>query len=174
MCAGGLAPIRQWRMKPGKRHNSRDTFGSGRGAYLTDEMRQSAAYRILSPTEKLVLMDFIRKHYRISSGDKTDIRSAGFAFTIADTLEAVDSKTFYRARTRICAAGFFTRDDSLKQIKPGAVDVFIPSGDWRTFSPDTGTAARMESKAARKAEYIERGKMRKRQFIQRRGGANDD
>lgn len=180
MGCGGVS--RPWRLaafgyvqvKPGKRHKTRDTFGHGRGVYLTDEIRQSAAYRVLSPTEKLVLMDFIRKYYRASSGDKTDIRGAGFAYTFQDTLETVDAKTFYRARGRICAVGFFIRDDSLKRLQAGAVDVFIPSEGWRTFTPDTEAARRMESQAARKVDYIERGKERKRQFNRRRGGVNHE
>ena len=170
----GAAWLAGFQVKPGKRHKTRDTFGCGRGVYLTDEMRQSAAYRILSPTEKLVLMDFIRKYYRASSGDKTDIRSAGFAFTYQDTLELIDSKTFYRARARICAAGFFKRDDSLKQLKAGAVDVFIPSDGWRTFTPDKEAARRIESQQARKAAYIKRGKERTRDYIQRRGGISNE
>ena len=161
-------------MKPGKRRDIRGTFGNGRGVYLSDEMRSSAAYRALSPSEKLILADFIRKHYRVSSGDKNDICKTGFAFTMLDTLEAVDSKTFYRARARICAAGFFSRDDSLKQMKAGAVDVFIPSSDWRTFKPDTEAARRIESQQARKAAYIERGAERKRRFTKNRGGLSDD
>lgn len=161
-------------MKPGKRRDIRGTFGNGRGVYLSDEMRSSAAYRALSPSEKLILADFIRKHYRVSSGDKNDICKTGFAFTVLDTLEAVDSKTFYRARARIVAAGFFDRRPDLKKLTPASPDAFTPSTRWREYSPDAATARRIESRDGRKTDYIKRGADRKRRFTKNRGGLSDD
>ena len=168
-----MAAFGGWGVKPGKRGNIRGTFGAGKGVYLSDELRGSAAFQSLTSVEKWILADFVRKHYRVSGGDKTDIGHIGFPFTIKDAMELCDAKTFYRARARIVAVGFFDARPDLKKVMPGAWDMFTPSRRWRDFIPDVDAARRIQKRQARRAEYVERGASRKRDFVRRRGGDAD-
>lgn len=160
--------------KPGKRHKVLGFHGTGKGVYLTNEMRESIAYLTLTSTEKLVLVDFVRMFRRASSGDTRDIRDIGFTFTMAHMLELIDHKTFYRAREKICQLGFFKRADSLKQIKACAPDVFIPSTDWKKFKPDPATEQSIRKKKEQQKTYLKRNEERKRKFIQKGNGNKNE
>ena len=80
--------------KPGKRQNRLGFFGIGKGVYLTNELRQSLAYRSLSLAEQWVLAEFISKYNLKSSGDKNDLRGIGITFTMQDILVDITPRTF--------------------------------------------------------------------------------
>jgi len=152
---------------PRSRNTKRmNTFGAGRGCYITNAVRESDAYQCLSPSAKLVLLDFIRVYYHKSRGDSISIRGDGFQFTYLDCIEGMDHKTFVNGRRQVCEHGFFTKDASLKALIPGAADIYIPSSDWMRYKPTDSESARLDTQRRRRRNTLERSHQRKRKFIQ--------
>ena len=153
-------------MKPNKRHKTQGTFGSGRGVYITNALRTSLAYQALPPTGRLVLIDMIRAYNAASSGDKASIAGIGFRYTYGDCLELVDSKSFFRARRRICEHGFFIEAVDLKALKAGAPSIYLPSIKWTKYIPADDIAEKLEKRRKRKSAALQRSRDRKAAFIQ--------
>lgn len=156
-------------MKPGKRGHTLGTFGDGRGVYITNTLRDSAAYQTLSPVARLILIDMIRAYNHASSGDKVSIAASGFRYTFGDCRELADNHSFVDARRRICEHGFFRQAVELQAMKVGAPSVFLPSKEWRNFIPRGADARRLQSRIKRKAATLRRNRERKTAFIQGKG-----
>lgn len=161
-------------MAQNKKYLRRKTFGDGPGVYVTNELRNSTAYKLLTPNEKLVLIDMIRRYYLKSGGDKTSLKGTGFTYIFADCMEGVDSKTFHCARRRLCEVGFFARTDNLKLIMPASPDVFEESIQWKSYVPSEMESTKLSRREGRKTALIERNKARRRGFFQRREGNNSE
>lgn len=153
-------------MKPGKRGHTLGTFGEGRGVYITNALRDAAAYQTLSPVERLILCDMIRAYNHASAGDKVSIAASGFRYTFGDCRELVDSHSFTDARRRICEHGFFRQAVELQTMKAGTPSIFLSSTEWRQFIPTGADARRLESRRKRKAATLRRNQERKAAYIQ--------
>jgi hypothetical protein len=60
-------------MNPKKR-SGKGTFGLAPGVFISNQLRTSAAYMLLTPIERLVLIDMIGRYNRKSRGDKENRR----------------------------------------------------------------------------------------------------
>ncbi len=155
-----------------KKRDSMGTFGTGRGVYITNAVKDSLAYQCLSPVERLVLCDMIRAYNHASSGDRVSIAQAGFRYSYGDCRELLDSKTFITARRAVCAKGFFRQAVELQKIAAGAPSIFVAASAWMKYTPTGEEARRLETRRKRKASTLRRGHERKTAFIQ--NGGRDD
>lgn len=154
-------------MKPRKRaHKRLGTFGGSSGVFVTTELRESAAYKSLTATERLVLFDMLQVYGRVSRADTESIRDTGFCFPLSACIEEVDSKTFVTARRRICEKGFFARAPKLESARPGSPHVYLPDTRWREYQPVGDEQRRVQKKARRRKQTLERNASRKRAFVQ--------
>lgn len=152
-----------------KRGDIRGTFGNGKGGYLRNAVRDSAAYRTLTHAERCVLADMLRAFGAASSGDTVSIAKTGMRYTYADCREPVDERTFTTARRRICEHGFFREADELKSIAADAPNVYVPCTEWVKFIPRGRDARRLEIHVKRKAATLRRGRERNASYRRNRG-----
>ena len=146
------------------RKEQRGTYGRGGFVAIADVLRQSSAYRVLTPSQKLVLFDWLRLYMRLSAFDKEPVPD-GFSFSYANTIEPIDETTFYHARQRLVDVGFFEQRNDLKRLTPGAPDVFLPSTRWMHYKATDQEAERLDAVEQRKRRSLERGRSRKRRFM---------
>lgn len=149
---------------PFNKRKAFDTYGAGQGVYLTNELKESDAYRVLTPSGKLVLQEMIRAYYQASNYDKADISHTGFIFTYSQCLEDVDETTFRKARKTLCAKGFFRKAPHLKELRPGAPDRYLPSTEWRAYVPSARECQARQRREQRKKASIARAKRRRADF----------
>ena len=149
-----------------KKNQQMGTYGRGRFLMLSDELQQSAAYRVLSPIQKLVLLDMLRLYGRLSRFDREPLPD-GFSYTFKNCLEGINETSFYDARKRLVDVGFMVRRDDLKRLTPGAPDVFSASSGWMKYQPSDAESARLASSEQRKQNSLARGQARKRRFIEK-------
>lgn len=141
------------------------TYGRGGFVMVSDELRQSTAYRALTPTQRLVLIDMLRLYMRLSDFDKETLPD-GFSYAFTNCHELLDERTFYDGRKRLVDVGFLERRDDLKRLTPGAPDVFSPSRRWTKYQPSDAEMARLAALEQRKQTSITRGQARKRRFME--------
>lgn len=106
-------------------------MSEGRFLCLSRAMRETEAYRTLSPTSKLLLIDILDVINEIGYGKNyQNLIDKGFNFTISHTTLDINERTFYRSINDICKRGWITKT-SLKN-KFGST-VFKVSSNWKTY-----------------------------------------
>ena len=112
------------------------TYGRAHHCVLiNNELRESDAYKTLTPSARLVLIDWIGRYNAKSKLDTINIKGTGFTYAYADCTEAVNESTYKAARKAIVAKGFFECPPSMQTLKPGSRHIFIPSTKWRSYKP---------------------------------------
>ena len=151
-----------------------NTYGSSkRGVFLNNDVRLSDAYRALSATQRLILIDMIYRYNAKSGGDTANIRDIGFTYCYNDCSEIVDALTFRRARQELVAKGFFTLAHDLKGLKPGGLNVYRPSTDWKRYKLTETETARIAKATRRRKDTLARDKQRRRDHAQKKRAKNE-
>jgi len=150
-----------------KRSNSRVyDYGSGPGYYVYNELRDSEAYRVLTPAQKLIFLDMYSCFMRACNFNKSSITSSGFQYPSAMCREDVDESTFTCARTRICKVGFFRRAPHLESGRPAAPNCYLPSTNWREYKPTEIEQRRLQRRVNRRKKRHSRARERRTKFLQ--------
>ena len=139
-------------------------FGSvGSFTQLYNELKESQAYRVLTPTERLILIDMIRVYGKASAGDYETL-SEGIEYTWSVCLEIVAEATFHRARKRICDIGFFESPLDIQSLRPGAPTRFMPSRKWAKCVATQSDANRLAKHNKAKKKRIREKQRRRSRF----------
>jgi len=141
-----------------------DHYGTGHGLFLRDEIREALAYRVLSPVERLVLMEWLRTYGKASAGDTVDLSDTGVLFCFSQVREDIGERSFQRARQRLIRAGWFQGAPHLKPLRPGAPNRYLPSTDWRAYKPTAAEAEALRKRDAIKAASLRRARRRRVDF----------
>lgn len=138
-------------------------FGQGRNTPVYDELCESPAYRVLTPSERIVLVDFLRTYSRASSWDSEPVPD-GFNFSFAHCKEVVSEKWFYSAIKRILAVGFFDCPPEIQEGKPMAPRRFVPSRRWAKYKPSATEAKQLARFENGKRKRLDRHRKRRTDF----------
>ncbi len=108
-------------------------FGTGgQFTLIYREMRDSDAYRVLTPKQKLILNDMIRTYRKDSFGDK-NYHKEGFEYVWEVCEEDVSESAFYRMRQRLVDLGFFDYPLEIQRMRAGVARLFRPSREWAGY-----------------------------------------
>ena len=150
-------------MKYGSSRNNRvkrsrlATYGrAAHGVFINAELRESVAYKVLTPAARLVLIDWIGKYMQRSKGDYENLRGTGISYSFADCKENVSHKTFKTARAEIVKRGFFEQPADLQPLTPGRRRLYAPSTAWRAYQPTPGEQKRLDAAARDRRAALER------------------
>ena len=134
-----------------------NTYGSAaHGVFINGELRESVAYRTLTPAARLVLIDWLGRYMQKSKGDTESLCKAGITYSFSDCKENVSHKTFKTARAEIVAKGFFEYSPKLQTLIPGSRRLFTPSTAWRRYVPSPSEQKALETAARGRKEALER------------------
>lgn len=158
----------------------RGTFGSGSFIVLYEDMLSALAFRVLSPTEKLVLVDMLRIYRKASKGD-TGVVLGGFNYTWSHCKTDVSERAFYKSRRRIVELGFFKVLGEDQAGRLGESHRFSTSELWKKdervtaeqrrklMKSDEAKKAKLKRGRDRKTDYLTKGKPKKNQRTSRQG-----
>lgn len=139
------------------------TYGEGHPTPITMAIVQSEAYKVLKPTDKLVLADALRAYFRVSHWD-TDPPKTGFTYTWSQCNESVSQRCFYEAMRKLCAIGFFETPPAIQETKPNAPKRYKQSPLWATYTASTRERADMAMDEAKKQARLSRDVTRRTAF----------
>lgn len=129
-----------------------DTYGTGYPTPLRKEVLESVAYKVLAPTEKLILADMLRAYFRRTHWDKVPLPD-GMTFTWTQCQEIVSENSFQSAVRRICRNGFFSAPPEIQERRPCAPRRYGATTKWRDYKATEQEAKRLsrhlESKTVR-------------------------
>ena len=139
------------------------TYGTGKTTPIFDELRRSEAYRILSQTQRLILLDMLRVYCRASCWD-TERVPEGFRFTYEQCEERISETGFYQVMRRLLKVGFLSAPPEIQEGRPAAPRRYLPCEDWRSYEPtaderrrlrgfENARKARLKKKKHRRANY---------------------
>lgn len=131
----------------------RYTHGSGLFVRIYRELIESRAFRVLTASEGLVLIDMILVYFQASSLD-TQSLPEGFTYSYSQCRVKVSEKKFYRSVSRICEIGFFRRPIDIQEQRPAAPHWYVSSIDWINFEP-----TRIERLALEKKERLKKRRL---------------
>lgn len=155
------------------RCNKRDTrsraarhFGSSPFTLVSDELRKSLAYKCLTPTARLVLIDMIGKYHLASQCDKEALGPLGFQYVFLRCSEPVSKNSFYEAVKQIVEHGFFACPPEIQPLSVARPARYLPSTAWRTWSnPDA--EKKLRQREQRKENGIKRDQKRRNDYHRR-------
>ena len=130
---------------------------------IYSELKESDAYRVLTPTERLVLLDMLRLYNKASAGDK-EYPDGGFNYVWQVCLENVSENYFYSARTRLCDLGFFDHPPEIQEMRPAAPTRFLPSREWSKYEATASEAKTLAKRNSEKKDRIRKKKRRRTDF----------
>lgn len=136
-----------------KYRTPRHTFGSGGFLRLYWNVLDSVAYRVLTPSQRLVLIDMLREYFGASSFD-TDRIPDGFTYTYGQCTVDITDKTFYSAIRRIRKVGFFDRPIEIQEHRPAAPNRYVPSAAWEKYRPSDIERQKLNEFTVRKKKAI--------------------
>lgn len=125
------------RKKAKKTPSARLTFSAGQKYYtpIFEDIRKTAAYRTLTPNQKVILLDMMRQYHRASAFDTESIDKTGFQYTYGHCMEVVSDTAFYDAIKAILRRGWFECPPIMQEPRPAAPRRYIPSQKWRQYEP---------------------------------------
>lgn len=148
----------------GRKRERLGYYGEGAGwTPIHDELKACDAYRILSATERLVLLAWIRVYHKASGADMTELED-GFEYVWAVCDEDVSEGAFYRARKRICLLGFFEQPPDIQSLRPGAPARFTPSREWLRYRATGEEAKAIARHNKTKKDRLRRAQRRRTKF----------
>jgi len=126
-------------------------------------MRLGDAYRVLTPKQKLILIDMIRIYRKVSLGDKNYPKD-GFEYVWEVCEEDVSESAFYLMRQRLVDLGFFDYPPEIQRMRAGTARRFLPSREWAGYKATPSESkvlagrnkakkTRIEDKQRRLAEF---------------------
>lgn len=156
-------------MKP-KRHGPRrgkgtphHWWGNAPFALISDELRESLAYKSLTHATKLVLFDLIGFAYKKSDGSKDSLKE-GFEYTFAVCREVCSEGTFDDARKMLIERGFIECPPKLQPLIVARPAVYVPSTKWREWRDPVAEKAIARREAAKRAG-IKRDQQRRTAYL---------
>lgn len=156
-------------VKRSRQHQRRDNaprhhwWGSAPFTLLSDELRESIAYKSLRPVARLVLLDMIGFAYKVSDGSK-DTLAEGFKYTFAVCRERCSENAFDEARKAFVERGFFECPLQLQPLSVARPAVYVPSTKWREWRDPVAEKAIARREAA-KREGIKRDQQRRTAYL---------
>lgn len=135
---------------------------------LGKTLRDSNAYRTLSATEKLVLVDWMRVFDSASWNDKDDLRKKGFCYTYSLCELDIPDRTFRRSKKPILVRKFFECPPLLQSGRPGDPYWFLPSRDWREYEPTAAEQEKIKQWDKRKLRTLDRDHGRRREYREKK------
>lgn len=134
-----------------------NTYGrAAHGVFINGELRESVAYKTLTPAARLVLIDWLGRYMQRSKGDTESLRENGLSYSFSDCKENVSHKTFKTARAEIVQKGFFECPPKLQTILPGSRRLYTPSTAWRQYVPSPSEQKALGTAARGRKEALER------------------
>jgi len=149
------------------------TYGRANHCVLiNNELREADAYKALTPSARLVLIDWVARYNSKSKCDTISIKGAGFSYAFSDCLESVNESTFKAARQAILAKGFFECPEGMQTLKPGSRRIYTPSTKWRTYAPTPAEAKAIATANTSKKKALQRWNRFNDRQNQKKGGGN--
>lgn len=146
-------------------------FGSeGWFTPIYQELKVTDAYRVLTPSERLILEDLIRVYLKTSNLGKEHLES-GFEYTWSVCLENVWEDTLGRAKRRLLEVGFIDAPPEIQSERPGAPTRYQPSSSWRKYKPSADEANKIASYNKRRKKRIAEKNRRRSRFRSKMGEA---
>ena len=146
-----------------------NTYGrAAHGVFINGELRESVAYKVLTPAARLVLIDWLGKYMQLSRGDTSRIEN--MSFTFSDLKENISYRTFATARAEILRRGFFREDPDQQTGIPGSRRLYAPSTKWRAYQPCPEEQKRLDAAARDRNAAVKRwARFRTDQALKKRG-----
>lgn len=129
------------------------SIDAGHFTPVYDSMKRTLAYRTLSPSSKLVLLDMLRVYNREWGKDSVAATNDGFNYTFSHCDEDVGKSTFDEAIAEIVERKFFRQRYIEYSGKPKR---FIPAEGWKSWTPDETTSRQLTRKVESKKSSIRR------------------
>jgi hypothetical protein len=159
---------------PKQKTRPMDTFGGRYNVPVSDELRLSLAYKILTHTQKLILIDMLRVYCSASWWDTQPVNAEAFCYTYKQCTETVSDKCFHGAVRRICRVGFFDAPLEIQEQAPAAPRRYRPSTDWRRHEPTRDEKRKIYRFEANKKSRITKKKRRRADFRAKLGAPRDE
>lgn len=124
------------RRKSYKRQTIAGWFGKAEGEHdyrFPEALFTSEAWLVLTPSQRNILLDWIRAYFHASSWETKDITHEGFVYPWSACDVDVCESTFTAARQQICKVGFFESPVDLQDKVWHDGIRFIPSDRWRRY-----------------------------------------
>lgn len=144
-----------------KKNKLPDTYGKGFWLQLFDDVHLSTAYKALTPLQRLILIDMIRTWARACNyAGAASVSETGIMYTYASCAEVCDEGVFYTALKAIEQKGWFCKDYSRDNPRPGKPHRHFPSTDWRNYKPTSEEGGTLRGRKLRKETTLAKGKKR--------------
>jgi hypothetical protein len=129
---------------------------------LSEGMRKSVAWKVLTATQRLILLEMLSVYYIVSLGNKAKIGDTGFAFTYSRCTVECSEITFRHSRERFLDIGWFKAPPMIQSTVPGSATLFAPCREWGQYEAIESEARGLKKRAKGKAARLTRDKKCKR------------
>lgn len=138
-----------------KRHQKRPywTFGEGAFVMVCEELKKSVAYKVLTSTQRLILLDMIRVYAKASGSGKHRI-DGGFPYTFSICTENVCETSFQKGVREILKRGFFDAPATLQDDRPASAKRYVQSRKWEDYKPAKEELQKLNRYDLRKSKRI--------------------
>ena len=159
-----MTRFRDAQNKRGKKHRLEFYWREGDPfTALSEELRQSPAYKALDPHEICVLMVAMAAYNRAYRNGYEPVED-GFALTWKMCSFKISERKFQYARERLVQVGFLSLPPEKQSLSSVATNRYFPSAEWRKWEDASEFEQHLAKKEARRTK--------KRQSLQKRGARN--
>lgn len=102
---------------------------------LRHDLQRAAAWHCLTPTAKLIGVDFIDYFERTSAFDTdTDIHRRGVIYTYSMANVHISRSSFFSSMSQLKEKGF-VKPHPKKKYQNGAAKIWVPAIKWKKYTP---------------------------------------
>ena len=126
---------------------------------ITHALWESDAVITLSPIQRCILVDMLRKYYKDSRIEKKDLSLEGFTFSYRNCSIPCSDKSFYKALKEFVRRGLFELLPEHQREGLTAATRYSPTRKWKFWS-DSEAVRRRDAKKQRRMNSWERRRSR--------------